>query len=98
MKEESRECCEIGAVSYGTRRWTLAAATFALGLAAGAVLGSSTLGRPGAAAAAQTGPGSSGEEARALRAGLPAQVLRVLDGDTFEARVNVWPGMDITTK
>jgi endonuclease YncB( thermonuclease family) len=25
-------------------------------------------------------------------------VLRVLDGDTFEARVHVWPGLDITTK
>ena len=28
----------------------------------------------------------------------PAEVLRVLDGDTFEARVHVWPGLDITTK
>jgi micrococcal nuclease len=25
-------------------------------------------------------------------------VLRVIDGDTFEARVHVWPGLDITTK
>jgi endonuclease YncB( thermonuclease family) len=24
--------------------------------------------------------------------------LRILDGDTFEARVHVWPGVDITTK
>jgi endonuclease YncB( thermonuclease family) len=29
---------------------------------------------------------------------LPAEVLRVIDGDTFEARVHVWPGIDITTK
>jgi endonuclease YncB( thermonuclease family) len=28
----------------------------------------------------------------------PAEVLRILDGDTFEARVHVWPGLDITTK
>jgi endonuclease YncB( thermonuclease family) len=28
----------------------------------------------------------------------PADVLRVIDGDTFEARVAVWPGIDITTK
>jgi endonuclease YncB( thermonuclease family) len=28
----------------------------------------------------------------------PAQLVRVLDGDTFEARVHVWPGIDITTK
>jgi endonuclease YncB( thermonuclease family) len=32
------------------------------------------------------------------RGGHPAEVLRVIDGDTFEARVRVWPGMDITTK
>jgi endonuclease YncB( thermonuclease family) len=25
-------------------------------------------------------------------------VLRVIDGDTFEARVRVWPGIEITTK
>ncbi|MDO8879100.1 MAG: thermonuclease family protein [Pseudolabrys sp.] len=34
----------------------------------------------------------------ALRSGHPAEVLRVFDGDTFEARVRVWPGMDITTR
>src|SRR5262245_16221672 len=28
----------------------------------------------------------------------PADVLRVHDGDTFEARVHVWPGMQVTTK
>jgi endonuclease YncB( thermonuclease family) len=33
-----------------------------------------------------------------FRAAHPAQVLRVIDGDTFEARVRVWPGHDITTK
>src|SRR4051795_7158252 len=27
-----------------------------------------------------------------------AEVLRVLDGDTFEARVHLWPGLDITTR
>ena len=31
-------------------------------------------------------------------ASLPTDVLRVIDGDTFEARVHVWPGLDITTK
>jgi len=34
----------------------------------------------------------------ALRSGHPAEVLRVLDGDTFEARVKIWPGMEITTR
>jgi endonuclease YncB( thermonuclease family) len=28
----------------------------------------------------------------------PAEVLRVIDGDTFEARVRVWPGLEINTK
>jgi endonuclease YncB( thermonuclease family) len=28
----------------------------------------------------------------------PAEVLRVIDGDTFEARVRVWPGLEVTTK
>lgn len=32
------------------------------------------------------------------RGGHPAEVLRVFDGDTFEARVRIWPGMDVTTK
>jgi endonuclease YncB( thermonuclease family) len=27
-----------------------------------------------------------------------AEVLRVNDGDTFEARVHVWPGLQVTTK
>ncbi len=28
----------------------------------------------------------------------PAEVVRVIDGDTFEARVRVWPGLDVNTK
>ena len=28
----------------------------------------------------------------------PAEVVRVLDGDTFEARVHLWPGLEITTR
>jgi endonuclease YncB( thermonuclease family) len=33
-----------------------------------------------------------------VRTAHPAEVLRVLDGDTFEARVHLWPGLDITTR
>src|SRR6185312_332928 len=47
----------------------------------------------GAAPATVASPAPS-----ASRAGHPADVLRVIDGDTFEARVHVWPGLDITTK
>jgi len=32
------------------------------------------------------------------RTAYPADVLRVIDGDTFEARVHVWLGLDVTTK
>jgi endonuclease YncB( thermonuclease family) len=28
----------------------------------------------------------------------PARVLHVVDGDTFEAQVDIWPGMTVTTK
>jgi endonuclease YncB( thermonuclease family) len=34
----------------------------------------------------------------ALRGQHPAEVIRVVDGDTFEARVHVWPAIDITTR
>lgn len=90
----------------------LAAACFAAGLTAGALvapvgagIGSSLASNPagdsgeriGVAAAA---PPSMRRQPAAggLRGGHPAEVLRVLDGDTFEARVHVWPGMEITTK
>ncbi len=28
----------------------------------------------------------------------PAEVIRIIDGDTFEARVRVWPRLDVDTK
>jgi endonuclease YncB( thermonuclease family) len=28
----------------------------------------------------------------------PVDVLRVIDGDTFEARVHLWPGFELTTR
>ncbi len=33
-----------------------------------------------------------------LRLTYPAEVVRVIDGDTFEARVEVWPGLSVDTK
>ena len=52
-------------------------------------------------AAAGRGENLSGAAAMALSAARqvhPADVLRVFDGDTFEARVRLWPGLDVTTK
>jgi endonuclease YncB( thermonuclease family) len=73
---------------------------FAAGLLAGATLSPHARGRtaplavppPAVQQTAGVEPGSE------MRAAQPAQVLRVIDGDTFEARVRVWPGLDITTK
>jgi endonuclease YncB( thermonuclease family) len=28
----------------------------------------------------------------------PVEVIRTIDGDTFEARVHLWPGLDMTTR
>jgi endonuclease YncB( thermonuclease family) len=33
-----------------------------------------------------------------LTARYPAEVVQVIDGDTFEARVHLWPGLDVTTR
>ena len=79
----------------------LAAATFALGLGIGATIGPVTAGRDGGA----TSPASASTVTRPFEPGAgsprmahPAEVLRVLDGDTFEARVHLWPGLDVTTR
>jgi len=73
----------------------LVAACFAAGLTAGALL-SPAASRGGIAvsapAPAQFAP------AAPVRSGYAAEVLRVIDGDTFEARLRIWPGMDVTTK
>jgi endonuclease YncB( thermonuclease family) len=74
----------------------LAAATFAAGLTAGALIAPVAASRGSdQAAAIEPRPPAP---ASALRSGHPAEVVRVLDGDTFEARVQVWPGMQITTR
>lgn len=36
--------------------------------------------------------------AAAIRGAYAAELVRVIDGDTFEARVRLWPGLDVTTK
>ena len=69
----------------------LAAATFAAGLAAGAAIAPGSASRGSETIVAAAPPSF-------LRSGHPAEVLRVLDGDTFEAKVRIWPGMEITTR
>ena len=79
----------------------LAAITFMLGLGIGSTLGPVTAGRASAPFAAPAVPATSLQPTEALpvlRTAHPADVVRVLDGDTFEARVHLWPGLNITTK
>jgi endonuclease YncB( thermonuclease family) len=73
----------------------LAAATFAAGLSAGALV--APMGGVRVTHDVRL-PGVTRRSTPVPRSGHPAEVLRVIDGDTFEARVHVWPGMDITTK
>ena len=75
----------------------LAALIFAAGVLAGAALAPQRPGRVLLARPAETTVAVA-SRAPAVQPGHPAEVVRVLDGDTFEARVHVWPGIDITTK
>jgi micrococcal nuclease len=71
---------------------------FALGLAAGAALAPVTATRGGEAGEPSSVRTREAAAASTLRPAHPVEVLRVLDGDTFEARVRLWPGLEITTK
>ncbi len=72
----------------------LAAACFAAGLGTGVTMAPVAASRDLERAA----PPRLEAATAALRSGHPAEVIRVLDGDTFEARVHIWPGMDVTTR
>jgi len=76
------------------RRLLLAAAAiFAAGLTFGVFLRSSSVGRSIAPPAVKTATTTA-----LLRMAYPAEIIRALDGDTFEARVKVWPGMEAVTR
>jgi endonuclease YncB( thermonuclease family) len=83
-----------------TRAGTLVIATgaLALGLSIGALLGPQIATSAVSADAPAAAPASAPDQRAAFRLSHPAQVVRVIDGDTFEARVGVWPGLEITTK
>jgi endonuclease YncB( thermonuclease family) len=81
-------------------RWGMASA-FAAGCLAGGLIVVTVQSRPAPASV----PGAPADARPAIASPVsahggthPAEVLRVIDGDTFEARVHVWPGLDITTK
>ena len=85
----------------------VAGAMFALGLAAGAMVRPSLTARGATPVEAALAAVDASEPAPAdiplahrLDPAIvyPAEVLRIIDGDTFEARVRVWPGLDVDTK
>lgn len=73
---------------------------FVTGMAAGAALKDpvrpAQAARPADAVAPAEQPGL--QDLRLASGGHRAEVLRVNDGDTFEARVHIWPGMQVTTR
>jgi endonuclease YncB( thermonuclease family) len=79
----------------------LAGFAFVLGFCVGAAIGPIAASRSAPAPVSTTTPASAparGEPSAPVRAAHPAEVLHVLDGDTFEARVHLWPGLSITTR
>jgi endonuclease YncB( thermonuclease family) len=85
----------------------VAGAMFALGIAAGAAVRPSltpqlTAPVEAALAAAPSNAPTPADMPIAHRLDpaiiYPAAVLRIIDGDTFQARVRVWPGLDVDTK
>ena len=88
---------------------TIGGVLFACGFLAGAALSQSLIhhaAAPAEIALTATPAGESSVASAATRIAqrldrrivYPADVLRVIDGDTFEARVRVWPGLDVDTK
>jgi endonuclease YncB( thermonuclease family) len=84
----------------------LLAGVFCLGLIAGSVLPMKTPQWPEAVSVRHTEasprPADTGDAVWSrngnFTARYPAEVVQVIDGDTFEARVHLWPGLHVTTR
>ena len=76
------------AVPQPGRLWLAAAAIFAAGAVLGAMVVAPDPSPPALPPSTLPAPSLS----------YPAQVLRVIDGDTFDARVRIWPGMEAVTR
>jgi endonuclease YncB( thermonuclease family) len=85
-----------------------AAAIFALGFAAGATIRPAPTPHGGASittalavahdASERTPTAATHSRTFDRQLAYPADVIRIIDGDTFEARVRVWPGLNVDTK
>jgi hypothetical protein len=76
----------------------LAAVTFATGLGIGATVGPVTAGRGGDTVAVTPTRADQDTIRAAVGMAHRVEVLRVIDGDTFDARVHLWPGLYTTTR
>ena len=85
-----------------------AAVIFALGVTVGAMVRPSSLPESAGSFDTARAAAASGAEPAAsvgtnshkfdLQTVYPAEVVRIIDGDTFQARVLVWPGLSVDTK
>lgn len=75
-------------------------AVFLLGLATGGLIGRSPPSRDAVAGTSPPPPADPmpASDPQEVRPHYPARVVRIVDGDTFDASVNVWPGIDIATR
>jgi endonuclease YncB( thermonuclease family) len=69
---------------------------FALGILAGTSIPPARRLAPPVSAPDRIPEPSAGKAA--IKGAYAAEVLRVIDGDTFEARVHLWPGFEVTTR
>ena len=100
----------FSAFVHGRRGGALVTAgiIFALGVAVGAMVRPSL--PPQSAASFDTARAAAASDAESttpvvrsphsfdLQTVYPAEVVRIIDGDTFQARVQVWPGLSVDTK
>ncbi len=98
-------CRSVRAYRHGgSHPLVLAGIIFALGVAVGSLLfGSGPRTGQRTANAPRAEMPSPSRETTWKRSGNPdvrhaVDVIRAVDGDTFEARVHLWPGLDMTTR
>jgi endonuclease YncB( thermonuclease family) len=79
-------------------RALLIAGAFGLGIAAASFVGPSLPTLRHDAVAVPAASAARPDRISAPSAHYRAELLRVIDGDTVEARVHLWPGLDVTTR
>jgi endonuclease YncB( thermonuclease family) len=76
----------------------LAGVTFVFGLLGGAAISTAFTERHGAPAIASPAAPPAARSAPTTLGRYAVDVVRVIDGDTFDARVHVWPGFELSTR